>query len=106
MHYPDMVAARADVRNARDIRPARFCIGLGELKVRRGDFAALFLRVEADGLAVIEDTDAAGFERSGVNEHVLAAVVGSDKAKTFLAVIPFHFSSSHFRSFTNMALAE
>ena len=77
---------------------------LGDAQIGRCDFAALFFRLKCDGLTVIERTNAGCFERGCVDENVLSAVIRSDEAVALLRIIPFHSSSSHFRSFTNMAL--
>src|SRR3990172_5975553 len=53
---------------------------------------AVVLEHEGDLVAFVEGVDAGALEGGGVNEHVLAAVLGRDEAVAFGAVVEFHGS--------------
>ncbi len=70
---------------------------LGRLDVVDGDLAgaAVFRRVEGDLLAFHETTKASALEGSGVNEHVLAAIVRLDEAEALLVVVELNGARNH-----------
>jgi hypothetical protein len=69
---------------------------LCECEVRRA-FAAVTAGFDVEGhfLVVCETGEASALDCGDVDENVLAAVIGSDKAETFGGVEPFHGASSH-----------
>jgi len=72
-------------------------IVLEGLKLSGGGLAApaVLLEFERDLLAFLQASEASALDRGDVDEDVIAALVGLDEAKAFLAVKPFYGSGSH-----------
>ena len=70
---------------------------LGRLDVVDGNLAAaaIFGRVEGNLLTFAQPADAGALESGGVDEHVLAAVVGLDEAEAFLIVVELNGARDH-----------
>jgi hypothetical protein len=76
-------------------------LGLGSLDVANGDFAGatIFLGVKLHLLTFYEAAHASALEGRGVDEYVLATVVGSNKAEAFLVVVELDGAGIHELSF-------
>src|SRR5918998_2882660 len=61
--------------------------------------ARIVLRVELHLLALAQAADAGALERSGVDEHVLLAIVRLNEAEAFLVVIELYGARNHGISF-------
>jgi hypothetical protein len=57
--------------------------------------AAVFLGVEGNFLAFDEPTHSGAFERGGMDENVLAAVIRLNEAEAFLVVVEFNGARGH-----------
>ena len=70
---------------------------LGCLDIADGDLAgaAVFLGIESDFLAFDQSAHAGAFERGGMDENVLAAVVRLNEAEAFLVVVKLHGARIH-----------
>ena len=68
---------------------------LRHLDLADGNLAAFFLRIERDFLAFVQAAKARALQRRGMDEHVLAAIVGLNEAKALLAVVKLYGAGSH-----------
>src|SRR5262245_33205821 len=71
-------------------RASRQILGLLQLACLLATAAPVVLEHEADPVAFVEGADARRLERGGVDEHVLAAVLGRDKSEALGRIKEFH----------------
>jgi hypothetical protein len=83
-------------KQARPVRAGR-ADGRSHLKIHRSQLAALLLHVIGDLLAIVETIQACTLDGADMNEDVLSAAVGLDKAETLCGVEPLHRACSHVR---------
>jgi hypothetical protein len=62
--------------------------------------ALIALGLEFHLLAFAEMANASALKRSGVNEHVIAAIVRRDESKTFLVIVEFYGAIGHVFAFS------
>jgi hypothetical protein len=82
-----------------EIMPKKVYAGLRQREIFRAGLAAhlVGLELEVDLLAFRETGKTGPLDRADVHEHIAAAVVGLDEAKTLLAVKPLDSTCRHFR---------
>jgi hypothetical protein len=75
----------------------RHSLALCRLDGAHGDLAGatVFLGIERDLLTLNQPTHSGAFERGGVNENILAAVIRLNEAEAFLVVVELHGARSH-----------
>jgi hypothetical protein len=68
--------------------------------VANGDLAraAIFLRVKRDLLAFVQSGHSGALQRGGMDEYVLAAIVGQNETETFLVIVEFDGTNLHLNS--------
>ena len=78
------------------------------MDIADGDFAgaAVLLSVEGDLLTLVEAAHAGALEGRGVDEHVLAAVVRSNKAEALLIIVELYSACVHEIPFTGLGAVE
>lgn len=80
-----------------DGRRAKKLVLLRRRKATGGFLAGALVALDfvADLLAFVQRAEARGFDGRGVDEDVLAAVIGGDKAVTLGGIVPFYSAGSH-----------
>src|SRR6185437_15509021 len=66
-----------------------------QTEIPRSGFAAIIHRVVADVIAFVKTVKTRSFDRTDVNEHVFAPLIGLNEAIALLGVEPFDFAGSH-----------
>ena len=72
-------------------------IASGRLDISHGDLtrAAIFLGIEGNLLALVQRAHASALERGGMDEYVLAAVIGLNEAEALLVIVEFDCAGLH-----------